>query len=479
MRPTRPPLHLSLVTRHSSLVTRLRKAVDVRPNEVSALLLACVFNFVILGSYYVVRPIRDDIAAAGGVENLSWMFTGTLVAMLLANAAFSAIVARMPRRKFLPIAYRFFIVNLIVFYLLMRFCTPAQNVWVGRAFYVWVSVFNLFVLTLFWAFMTDVFDPEQAKRLFAFIAVGGELGAIAGPIVTVSLVHRLGAANLILVTAAMLEIAPWCVKFFPAVQDSEKDPHNPAPAPAPNLSDRNGIEDEKEKEHEGADRDKEQEQERDKGAEKPIGGGIITGLTHVLRSPYLLGICAFMLLHSITATFVYFQQADITGHQFHDRAARTAFFAQLDLAVNTLTVLVQLFVTGRLLKWLGVGLTLAFLPLLSLFGFLGMGFIPVLALLAVFQVLRRVANFAVTRPAREVLFTVLRREDKYKAKSFIDTFVYRAGDQFGAWSYTFLTWLGLGLTGVSFVAAPLTALWCGLSIWLGKKQAAMAGARSG
>ena len=184
-------------------------------------------------------------------------------------------------------------------------------------------------------------------------------------------------------------------------------------------------------------------------------------------------------IHSITGTLVYFQQADITGHQFHDRAARTAFFAQLDLAVNTLTILGQLFVTGRLLKWLGVGITLAFLPVLSTLGFLGMGFVPVLGLLAVFQVLRRAGNFAVTRPAREVLFTVLRREDKYKAKSFIDTFVYRAGDQIGAWSYPLLTWLGLGLTGISFVAAPLAAIWCGLSIWLGKRQTVMAETRRG
>ena len=178
-----------------------------------------------------------------------------------------------------------------------------------------------------------------------------------------------------------------------------------------------------------------------------------------------------------TSTLVYFQQADITGQQFHDRAARTAFFAQLDLAVNTLTILGQLFLTGRLLKWIGVGATLAFLPVLSTLGFLGMGFVPVLGFLAVFQVLRRAGNFAVTRPAREVLFTVLRREDKYKAKSFIDTFVYRAGDQIGAWSYPLLTWLGLGLTGISFVAAPLAAVWCGLSIWLGKRQAALAEAR--
>jgi ATP:ADP antiporter, AAA family len=458
-----------------ALALLLRKVVDVRPNELRALLLACLFNFVILGSYYVIRPIRDDIAAAGSLESLSWMFSGTLVAMLLANTAFSAIVARMSRRKFLPIAYRFFIANLITFYLLMRTLTPAQNVWIGRAFYVWVSVFNLFVVTLFWAFMTDVFNSEQAKRLFAFIAVGGSLGAIAGPLITASLVLKLGAANLILVTAALLEVAPWCVKYFPA-EFGQPEPNLRARARDRDCDrNRRGIDHEHDYEHE------QEESGRDdgaRGAEQPIGGGIISGISRVFRSPYLLAICAFMLLHAITSTLVYFQQADITGHHFQDRALRTAFFAQLDLAVNTLTIIVQLLLTGRLLKWFGVGFTLAFLPVLSMLGFLGMGFVPVLALLAVFQVLRRAGNFAVTRPAREVLFTVLRREDKYKAKSFIDTFVYRAGDQIGAWSYPLLTWLGLGLTGISFVAAPLAAVWCVLSIWLGKKQAALAEARA-
>ena len=427
----------------------LRKAVDVRPNEVRALLFACVFNFVILGSYYVIRPIRDDIAAAGGVENLSWMFTGTLVVTLIANTAFAATVARMPRRKFLPIGYRFLIANLLIFYFLMRSAGPTPNIWVGRAFFVWVSVFNLFIVTLFWAFMTDLFDSEQAKRLFAFIAVGGQLGAIAGPLFTASMVKHIGTANLLLVAAAGLEIAPWCVKFFPS-------PHPLQPV----LS-------------EGKEEGKEVDQE----AEKAIGGSIITAFTHVARSPYLLGICLFMVLYAITSTFVYFQQADITKAHFHDRAARTAFFAQLDLAVNTLTIFGQLLITGRLLKWFGVGVTLACLPLLSLFGFIGMGLLPTITLLAVLQVMRRAGNFAITRPAREVLFTVISREDKYKAKSFIDTFVYRTGDQIGAWSYTFLTWLGLGLTGISFVAAPLAAIWCGLSIWLGKKQAAMAQAK--
>jgi ATP:ADP antiporter, AAA family len=212
----------------------------------------------------------------------------------------------------------------------------------------------------------------------------------------------------------------------------------------------------------------------DTAAEQPIGGGILAGITHIIRSPYLLGICGFVLLYTITTTFSYFQQTEITGHQFQDRNARTAFFAQLDLVVNTLTLVLQLFITGHLMKRLGVGVTLVTMPVLSMIGFLALGFAPTLGLLAVFQVTRRATNFGFTRPAREVLFTVLRREDKYKAKSLIDTFVYRAGDQIGAWSYSGLRALGLQLTGISFVAVPLTALWCALCFWLGKKQSELA-----
>ena len=418
-----------------------RRAVDVRPNELRALGLAFVFNFIVLGSYYVLRPIRDDIGAAGGVENLSWLYTGTMVSMLVANGLFSAIVARFSRRRFIPIAYRFFIANLILFFLLMRTLPSGQQLWVGRAFFVWVSVFNLFVVTVFWAFMTDVFNTEQAKRLFGFISVGGTLGAIVGGLLTASLVKGVGAANLLLISALLLECGAWCVRLFPA---EFEDPHASA-SPAEAAS-----------------------------AERPIGGTLWSGITHVASSPYLLGICAFMLLHAVTGTLVYFQQADITAREFTDRAARTAFFAQLDVWVNVLTITVQIFLTGRLLKWIGVGATLAVLPVISLIGFGAMGVTPLLGLLAAFQVLRRAANFAVSRPAREVLFTVLRREDKYKAKSFIDTFVYRTGDQIGAWSYPLLTWLGLGLTGISFVAMPLAAIWCVLSIALGRKQARLA-----
>src|SRR5436190_19211240 len=440
----------------------LRKIVDVRPDELRALLIGFVFNFVVLGSYYVLRPIRDDIGAAGGLENLSWMYTATMLTMLAANALFSAIVARMSRRRFIPIAYRFFILNLALFYMAMRFLSPACQFWTGIAFFVWVSVFNLFVVSVFWAFMTDVFNTEQAKRLFGFISVGGTLGGIVGASVTASLVKTIGPTNLLIVSAIMLEIGAWCVRFFPA---SFKAPH-------PQQSEGAGEWQRAEASEKSVASPAWDDGPKD--GEQPIGGGIISGISHAFRSPYLLGICGFMLLHAITSTVVYFQQADLTAHQFHDRAARTAFFARVDLSVNVLTIIVQIFLTGRLLKWLGVGMTLAFLPLVNVIGFGAMGVAPTLGLLAFFQIIRRAGNFAVTRPAREVLFTVLRREDKYKAKSFIDTFVYRTGDQIGAWSYGTLHDRGFNVSATSYIAIPFVALWCGLSLWLGRRQVALA-----
>jgi AAA family ATP:ADP antiporter len=215
----------------------------------------------------------------------------------------------------------------------------------------------------------------------------------------------------------------------------------------------------------------------DGAAEKPIGGKFWDGVTHICKSPYLFGLFVFILLYTLTSTWAYFQQAELTKAGFVDRAARTAFFAKLDLSVNTLTLLLQIFLTGRLMKFFGVAVTLLFMPVLSLFGFAAMGLVPVLTVLAVFQVARRASTFAFMRPAREVLFTVLRREDKYKAKSFIDTFGYRCGDQFGAWSYGGMQALGLGLSTISYIAVPVVACWCALGVWLGRKQHALADAQ--
>jgi AAA family ATP:ADP antiporter len=422
------------------------KIVDVKPNELRALWLGFAFFFVILAGYYVIRPIRDNIGASN-FEDLWWMFTVVLLAMVAANALFSTVVARMPRRKFIPIAYRFFAFNLLIFFLLMRAVPPGKQPWVDGSFFVWVSVFNLFNTAIFWGFMTDLFTSEQGKRLFGFIAVGGSLGAILGPIITTFLVHRVSIGVLLLISAAMFELAAQCVRFFPA---------NAGPAGASS-----------------GDQKKEAAT-----VEEPIGGRFWDGVTHICRSPYLFALFLFILLYTLTSTWAYFQQAELTKSGFADRAARTAFFAKLDLSVNTLTLFLQIFLTGRIMKSLGVTVTLLFMPVLSLFGFAAIGLAPGLTMLAVFQVARRASTFAFMRPAREVLFTVLRREDKYKAKSFIDTFGYRCGDQVGAWTYSGLHALGLGLSALSFIAIPVVAGWCGLGVWLGRKQSSLARERA-
>jgi AAA family ATP:ADP antiporter len=422
-----------------SLGRLLRHTVDVREHESLALVASCAYFFFVLSAYYVIRPVRDEMGVAGGVQNLAWLFTGTLVGMLLLHPLFTALVARFPRRRFVPLIYRFFILNLVVFFLVFGAADPGQAVWVGRVFFVWTSVFNLFVVSVFWSFMTDLYRPAQSQRLFGLVAVGGTLGAILGSTITSALVPVVGPVNLLLVSALLLEIAARAARVLDGQEASLARDARPEEATAVG----------------------------EEGTEV-IGGGVFDGIRHVARSPYLLGIAALMLLFAIASTFLYFQQAAIVARVFEgDPQARTRLFAGIDLAVNVLTLVTQIFVTGRMLRWLGVAVSLAVLPLMSLIGFGILGSAPVLAILVVFQVLRRAGNFAIQRPAREVLYTVLPRTDKYKAKNFNDTFVYRVGDQLGAWSYTAIAWLGLGLSGLALTMVPLSAVWLLLALWLG------------
>ena len=412
------------------------KIVEVKPNEIRALWLGFFFHFLILTGYYITKPIRDSIGASN-IEALPWMFTATLVAMLAANAAFAASVARMSRRKFIPFAYGFFIVVFVLFFIAMRSRPAAEQIWIGRGFFVWVSVFNLFNTAIFWAFMTDLFTVEQGKRLYGFIAVGGTLGAILGAYITKYYVREIGPANLLVIAAAMFAIAGFLVRFFP---------HGFA------------------KQHKAAAATR----------EEAIGGSVWAGITHICRSPYLMGLAASILLYTTTSTWAYFQQSDLARGVLKTSTARTEFFGTLEIWVNGITVLIQIFLTGRLLKWFGVAFTLVSLPFLSMVGFAAMGIAASLAMLAVFQVARRAAAYALMRPSREILFTVLKREDKYKVKSVTDTLGYRTGDQLGAWSYHGLQGMGLNLNTISWIAVPITVGWCALSIWLARKQRTLA-----
>jgi AAA family ATP:ADP antiporter len=413
--------------------------IDVRPVEMRALGWSWLYIFSVLFSYYILRPIRDEMGVAGGVENLQWLFTGTLLGMIAVNPPFAALVARLPRARFIAASYRFFIANLVLFAALLHIATAEQNIWIGRVFFIWASVFNLFVVSVFWALIVDVFDAEQGKRLFGFIAAGATLGGIVGSSVTAALAKSVSATYLLLGSAVLLEIALFGVRRLSRLSDAlHRRP----------VAER---------------------------GETPIGGSVFSGFAHAFNSSYLINVSVYILLFAITSTFLYFQQAEIAKQSFAARGARTAFFARVDLWVNVLTLGAQIFLTARMLRLLGVAVTLALLPMLSIAGFGTLALAPTIAVLVVYQVVRRAGNFAFARPAREVLFTVIPREDKYKAKSFIDTVIYRLGDQVGAWSYAGLGLLGLGMTGIAVVAVPLSLAWLVNGFWLGHKQKQLEG----
>jgi ATP:ADP antiporter, AAA family len=420
------------------LYRALKRILDVRSAEASALGWSWFYIFSVLSAYYILRPIRDEMGVAGGVENLQWLFTGTLICMILINPPFAALVAKLPRVRFISITYRFFIANLLLFVLLLHWAGPEQNIWIGRVFFIWTSVFNLFVVSVFWALMVDVFDSEQGKRLFGFIAAGATLGGIAGSSITAALAQQVAPTYLLLGSMVLLEAAVFGVRRLARLSDA--------------LHVKPGAH----------------------GAQRAVGGGVFSGIAHAFNSPYLVNVSVYILLYAVTSTFLYFQQAEIARSSFVDRGARTAFFARVDLWVNIVTLGAQLFLTGRVVRSLGVGLTLGLLPAVSALGFGGLALMPTIAVVVIYQVIRRAGNFAFARPAREVLFTVVALEDKYKAKSFIDTVVYRTGDQAGAWSYALLGFMGLGMTGIAVAAIPISVVWWLNALWLGRKQERLA-----
>lgn len=410
------------------MLKKLARFIKAEPHELAPLAWSFAFFFCLLCGYYILRPLRDEMGIQGGVENLHWVFTGTFVLMLLAVPLFGLAVARLNRRPMLIFTYGFFVLNLGVFFLL--FHADVAPAWVARAFFIWVSVFNLFVISVFWSVMTDVFTNAQARRLFGVIAAGGSAGAIIGPGLTALLSNYIDPINLIPLSMVLLSAAALC-----GIVVMRWDTQSASVQ-----------------------------------AVKQIKGGIWDGAVRVFRSPYLLGICLFIVLYSGLSTFLYFEQARIVESAFTDSARRTEVFALMDLVVNVLTVGAQFFVTARLITWIGLPLTLALIPLLMALGFVALGLAPTLAVLILFQVIRRAGNYAIARPAREMLFTVVPREDKYKSKNFIDTVVYRGGDALSGWAFAGLTGLGLGLSAIAFVAVPLAGVWAGVAWMLGVRQ---------
>jgi AAA family ATP:ADP antiporter len=409
----------------------IERLISVRREEVGALTWALVYGFCIFLAYYILRPVRDEISSADR-GNLQILWTVVFLVMLIAVPAYSWVVARWPRGKFVPWVNRFFILNLVAFYVALVSLPLGARPWIDRVFYVWASVFALFVVTVFWGFMADLFTSEQGKRLYGPIAVGGSLGAIIGSAVTASMISALPAFTLLLIACVPLEIAA----------QSARRLHRQSDQAGSTL----------------------------RREDAPVSGSVWSGIRVVFSSPYLVRIAVFIFLMTFASTVLYFQQAHLIYDAISDRAVRTALFAKMDLAVNVITLTGQGFIVAHVIRRIGMGWSLAMVPILAAVGFVALGLFPTLAVLVVVQVLYRSLRYAVAKPTREVLFTVVDREEKYKSKAFIDAAVYRGGDLINGWIYAGLAALGLTVGAIALVAAPVALLWALVGLDLGRRQ---------
>jgi AAA family ATP:ADP antiporter len=402
------------------------------PEEVTPLCWSFLYFFCLLCGYYVLRPVRDEMAIEGGVQHLPWMMTATFLTLLVATPLFGYVSARVRRDRLLLAVYAFFASHLVAFFLLMSAHVAPQ--WMARVFFVWLSVFNLLVVSVFWSFMADIFTPEQGTRLFSIIAAGGSTGAMVGPVVTTGLTYLVPIPALMLVSAGLLGVCWVCIR---ALDQWSKRRQPDPPIGTPGAA---------------------------------IGGSIWAGMRLTVSSPYLLGISSYLFLLTTTATFLYLEQTRLVGEQMPSAQARTRLFAVVDLAVNVLTFLTQLFMTGPLISRFGFASALVLLPGASMIGFAVIGLTPVLLAFLVFTIVRRVGEYAIAKPAREVLFTVVGREEKYKAKNFIDTAISRGGDAATGWIVNAVKALGFGATQMAWALVPVACLWGWIGWMLARQQ---------
>ena len=405
---------------------RSARLLAVSTDEIPALVAGFSLFFLLFAAYMMLRPVRETMGIAGGVENLQWLFLATFLATLIFVPLFGTLAALLPRRRLLPASYIFSASTLIGLGLAMQL--DPTNVWIGRLFYVWLSVLNLFLISVAWSLMSDIFRPEQARRLFGQIAAGASLGALAGPLLSGVLVEQIGHGGLLLISAALLLATIPCATYLlrrPAVHRSGQQIDN----------------------------------------REPIGGSIVAGLTLLARSPYLLGISLFVVLLASVSTFLYFEQAELVAANIPDPVKQTQLFSAIDALVQALTLAVQLLVTARLAKRMGVTVLLTAIPILMVLGFGLLSVAAALPMLLLVVILRRVGEYALARPGREMLFTRVGQEERYKVKNVIDTVVYRGGDAVSAWIRTAVDSVGAQpmMAGMAFAA-----LWAGVGYWLGR-----------
>jgi AAA family ATP:ADP antiporter len=440
-----------------SLYALLRRLVVLQPGETPAVLASLATLLCTFSSYTMLRPVRDALGVTSGLDKIPYLFWGVFVVMLLLQPVYGWLTSRFARSVFLPWVYAFFIANLLLFW--AWFHLQADHTWIARTYYVWVSVFNLFVVAAFWGLMADVFSREQAGRLFGFIWAGASAGGLVGPKLDQLLVAPIGAVNLLLISAGLLLLA--LVLMMQVIRRQQRA--GPAPEAAAGIPAAPGS-----------------SARAPAGEHAGVGGGIFSAFAQVARSPYLIGIAVFVLFMTWVSTFFYLEQQAFVAKVFHNADERTRFFATIDFWVQAASLLLQFLVFGRLFRWFGMRALLALVPLMMVGGYALFALVPTFMVLVWVYAVRRVADYAFTRPCRDSLFTVVSREEKYQAKSLIDTFAYRGGDALSGSLYKALTGgLGAGPSAIGWLGAVVSAVWMVLALALGRAFQQRAGRAAG
>jgi AAA family ATP:ADP antiporter len=415
----------------------LNRAVKIEAHEVRATLSSFSFVFVLMAAYYILRPVRDAMASDWTDAEVSWLWTLNFFFSAIAVSLYGGAVSKLRFRSLVTSVYAFFALSFLLFYVSTQISGDRELI--DKSFYVWISVFSLFHISVFWSFMADLFNKTQSLRLFGFIGAGASAGGLAGPAIPAFFAGSIGTDNLILIATVLLLLTIPIIGFLQRLK--KVDLHNDSlQVGSDNL--------------------------------EYIGGNPLSGFSEFLKSPFLLGIGLFILLYTSIGSFVYFELKNLLAD--YDRETRSQIWASMDLVVNSLTLVIALFITGRMASRFGLAFTLASVPVLISGGMLVIAAAPTVAMVVGLQIIRRAGNYAITRPGREMLFTAVDRETRFKAKPVIDIVVYRGGDMLNAWAFTGLTQgLGLGLAAVAGVGALIAALWAVVGIYLGRVFARM------
>lgn len=404
----------------------------IKPNEIRATLLSFSFVFLLMTAYFILRPVRDAMSSDWTDTELSWLWTSTFFFSFIAVSLYGEIISRIKFNYVVPGVYVFFSISFFAFNFLSLILIDPDII--NKIFYVWLSVFSLFHVSVFWSFISNIFSKEQAPRLFGFIASGASIGAILGPSVPILFANQVGTMNLLIIAGIILLIPVPLISWLEKIQFSELKNHKV------NLDE----------------------------TKNTIKKDFLSGFSSLIKNPYLISISLFILFYVVMNTFIYFELRKLLID--FDRDARTQIWASIDLIVNVLAIVTAIFLTGRITTRFGMPATLALIPVLMVLGWLVVAISPILLFLIGLQIIRRAGNYAITKPGREMLFTLVDNEARYKVKPVIDIVVYRGGDMLTAWFYTFLTaTLGLGLSGVSIIAAAVASLWALTGLYLGKR----------